>query len=524
MKKILILVAAAIFVAACEKAPESVDVMLDFSATDKGFELPDGTYASATAFAEGDCIGLFGVMDGAIVEGINNLCLTAAGNGTWQSTDASMTFPTGAVYYAYYPYQADFTASVNTSASNAAEFFSELISQWPVAENQSGDGFKASNLLVASARTSSESLNIELAPAMGLVKVGVNGKIYTFTNTDYELSDYFASADKMSFSGNIPAIGDGGYLFVVRPGAYSIEYTYQGETQTAEGTVESGKCSVAREGDAEYIEHNLQIGDFYLADGSLLSKDTPAFDVASSDVIGVVVVIDPTRIGEGEREALGGNAHALVLASMLAGNGGMFRWYTDYSNPDYDTYYIRDEAEIGLSTVPEISDFNVLFNSAHADIEGYTNYNLIMTKRAEDVASGYYPCFTAVQNFTEEVGGPVEGVSTGWFLPASGQLLDAICSICGGLDLNASNITEAQVEGYMSWGGNGNLADKANEIFEKIPWGKKIVFKDNSNGMATSTQSSAEGYRFIDFGNHGFVDYNWSHKFTTTFVRPMLAF
>ena len=531
MKKFLILAAMAMLFAACEKdpnnnnggneGPDDTPIALTFS--DRGFALTDGTYTMNHRFIAGDRVGLYIVQDGNMLA--ENICMTASGSDslTWTPSDASVAFPAGATYYAYYPYQVELPASIDASGADANGFFAPIVDAWTLPEDQSGAAFDVANLLIGSLQvTGGNNDNIELAPVMGVVEVGTSGTVYTFTNTDYVISDYSLGEEFLTFDGVTPRFKNGVYAVLVRPGSFSLTCS---DSQIYSGSVGAGECFVAKESTAEVIEHNLQIGDFYLADGSLLSKDTPASDLANSDVLGVVVVIDPARIGEGERAALGGNAHALVFASMLAGYGTPYRWYTDYSRPEeYNTNYIRDESEIGLTTVPEISDLNALFAAAHADIEGYKNYHLIMTERAEDVAAGYYPCFSAVQNFTEEVGGPVEGVSTGWFLPASGQLLDAISGLCGGLELNANNITEAQEVGYMSWGGNGNLADKANEMFESIPWGKKIIFADNSNGMAAATQSSAEGYRFVDLGNHGFVDYNWSPKFTTPVVRPMLAF
>lgn len=516
--------AMALVLAACNKTPASIDVSLSITGSDQGFELSDGTFTSVTTFAEGDRIGLFAVMDGAVVDGINNLCLTVASDGTLQPADVSMTFPTGAVYYAYYPYQENLAASVNVSAPSALDFFAELSSSWNVSSDQSADGFKSSNLLVATGRTvADESLDLQFSPAMGLVRIGVTGTIYQFTNTDYDIPDYVVSGGKISFKGVQPALGEGGYLLIVKPGEYSISYTDAAGSQILEGVVDAGMCDVAKDGTTEVVEHNLQIGDFYLSDGTLLSKDASASEVGAADVIGIVVIIDPDRIGEGEKEALGGTAHGIVMASESAGYGTMYRWYTDFSNPDDNTNYIRDEKEIGFSEVPEISDWDELFAAANADIEGYRNYNLIITERAADVAAGNYPCFKAVQDFAAQVGGPVEGVSTGWFMPASAQLLDMVRNL-GDLELTVDEIDEAQWAGVMSWGDNGNVASKINEAFEKISWSNKVIFSDYSNGMAAASQSSPAYYRYVDFGNHGWVDYLCYYKFSTPVVRPMLAF
>ena len=277
------------------------------------------------------------------------------------------------------------------------------------------------------------------------------------------------------------------------------------------------------EGEPTVIEHNLQIGDFFLADGNLLSKDAPASEVGSANVIGIVCQIDPERIGNGEKEALGGTAHALVLATRGAGYGQYYSWYNDYPTGNFE----RDESEIGFTNIPELTDPQELYSLAIADIEGYANYHLLITERAADVAAGNYRGFQAITLFKNEVGGPAEGMTTGWFMPAGGQLLDAISNLTG-LQFDESNVQASSAvggwDGCLSWMEMGTVASLMNSAMEKVSFTNKIIFADAGNGIQIAAQSSPTRYRYIDFANGGWIEYLCYDKNTGATVRPMLAF
>lgn len=530
MKKFIIVAAAVCAVIiGCDRnnnGPDSSEDTLSIvTVNDNGFTMADGSSAHGRTFATGDRIGLFAVSDGEVVEGYYNLCLTASGSEplTWQASDPEMTFPSNAVYYAYWPYTETLPSSVDITASDAEGFFSMISGAWTVSENQSGEGYDSSDLLVGMAEIEDNAtLNFNMSHTMGLVEIGLPGTVYTFTNTDYDIPDYSPTGTEISFDSPVPRSKSGKYLILVRPGQFSIECTYNGEPKEFSGEATAGNCTSFSEGTGSVIEHNLQIGDFFLADGNLLSKDAPASEVAAAHVIGIVSTIDPERIGEGEKNALGGTAHAIVWATQYAGGGELYRWYTDYSSPDLN--YERDESEIGFTNVPDdITNAQELYNLANADIEGYTNYHLILTERAADFEAGHYPGFMAVHQYADEVGGPVEGITTGWFLPAGGQMLDAIRNLAG-LTLDGTNVQAGDWGGVLTWGDNGSVAEVINGYLEKVSPNDRLLFGDNSNGMQIAAQASPTFFRYIDFGDHGWVDYICFHKSTTTCVRPMLAF
>ena len=231
----------------------------------------------------------------------------------------------------------------------------------------------------------------------------------------------------------------------------------------------------------------------------------------------------PERIGNGEKEALGGTAHALVLATWGAGYGGYSCWYKDYSSGNYE----RDESEIGFTSIPELTDPQELYSLAIADIEGYANYSLLVSERAADVEAGNYPGFKAVGNFANEVGGPAEGMTTGWFMPAGGQLLDAISNLTG-LQFDESNVQASSAvggwDGCLSWMEMGTVASLMNSAMEKVSFTNKILFADAGNGIQVAAQSSPTNYRYIDFADYGWIEYLHFRKDTGSTVRPMLAF
>lgn len=395
-----------------------------------------------------------------------------------------MLFPQGAVYYAYFPYQENLTASVNPAGTSAEEFFEGLVSSWTLPADQSGDAFKASDLMIGSASVESEAVNMTLSHAMALAAVELPGKVYTFTNTDVQIPDYSLTADA-EFDEIVPFKSSGLFLCLVKPGDFSLSGSIGGESWSFDGNAVAGAYMLHSEGEAEVIEHQLQIGDFFLADGSLLPKDAPASEVSAAHVLGVVCQYDPDRIGKGEKEALGGTAHALVLGSMLAGANGnpyvymQYRFYTDYSiqDTDFDNSYVRDEeGEIGFPRVPQEKNITKLYELANVDLEGYKATHLIYTERAEDLAAG---------NVSES--GGFEGTMT-WFIE------------------------------------EGVASTAMNKSFEKIAANRKSLYFEGQNSTMVSTEAAPDCHRYIDLADLGWVDYLCYWKYTTSFVRPMLAF
>lgn len=546
MKKIyFLLLLSFLAVISCSKETlPAVSPALDVNVVDNGFMAQGQTKTSEsglnTSFTEGDKIGIFGVCEGSIADNLNNLCLTASmsdGKLVWTPENGAVVEKNPDMkYFAYYPYDSKLSASLNPNAGNAESFFSELIEGWTPSGNQgTAYGYSSSDLMVADGIVINSTLNFTMKHQMALISIDLPKRVYKFTNTP-AIPDYSLPLSGVKFDGFTPKQQvDATYSYIVNPkaGKKSLKgsYDFNGQTRewSFEAAGEAGKVTVYRidksfaSSDTEFL---LQVGDFFLSDGSLLSKDAPLETVQAADVVGIVFQIDQERIGQGEKDALGGKAHALVLSTKnVGGELGYFEWYYN-DNKDY----IRDETEIGLPNISSEDAFET-YRLSDSDIEGYRNYSLIMNNRTSDVEAGFYPVFGAVSDFADEVGGDYSG-NTGWFIPSCGQWFDVIRNL-GNAELtdDTSKGFVNHTTGDISWGGRGQINTSINEYMTKVADANKHVFKAGGyNYFWTSSQANSERARYVGISND-VAGIEWTsvmcvgdYKKTLLNVRAVLAF
>lgn len=517
MKKIYILlfISLCAFVSCSKETGSRIHDVLQVSVRDGGFAGDVQTRTSEsghrTFFTEGDKIGLYGVRDGSVVEGLANVCLTAseeAGALVWKTGDGVIIEKSeGVRYFAYYPYDGELSVSLNINAGNAEGFFSDLILEWVPSTYQSDPKeYTSSDLMVATGVVVNSQLNFTMKHQMGLISIDLPKRKYKFTNNP-PIPDYMLPLNGVRFKGFSPRQqNDATYSFLVNPnkgkkdfaGSYEIDGKTREWSFSASG--EAGKVTTYRIDKSistSDTEHLLQVGDFFLSDGSLLSKDAPLETVQAADVLGIVFQIDPDRIGQGEKDALGGNAHALVLsARSVGGENGYYEWYYTENKE-----YIRDETEIGLPNISSTDAFET-YRLSDSDLEGYRNYNLILQNRSEDVAKNFYPVFKAVSDFKDDVGGDYSG-NTGWFLPSCGQWFDII------RNLGNAELTDDTAKGFInhstgdiSWSRRGNVNTGLNEAMAKISASQKDEYKSSGyNYYWTSSHSNSERARYIGISN-----------------------
>ena len=501
----------------------------------ESYSSSDGSEGYQLEFKDGDGIGLFAVKDGQVVAEISNLRLNAVGQDggiVWKSSVEDLSLPDGAVFYAYYPYMESLDKnSVDATAESAEDFFDSMADSWETAKDQSDpEDFYGSTLMIGSGVFSGGILSLSVSPFTQLVVFDFPGKVYHFTNTDYSIPDYEPVPSKTECFGFTPYTEGYKKYFVVNPAvADSLRGTYTDNGEERDWTFGYGfentedNCIVCTVGDGlELINHNLQVGDFFLYDGSLLAKDADIMDVLSVHVMGVVFQINPDRIGESEKEALGGTAHALVVSARHSATslGALWPWFSDYDTGEFD----RDESVIGLQQTLTKGDSKASFLAADSDISGYRNTHLILSERAADVENGMYPSFKVVSEFVQETGGPADNVvTTGWFLPSYGQMMDVLRAFSGyPLDVN---------EYFVDWGndwywdmpGAGDFTQFFNDAFAKINEDQKTYVSDAGFGFWTSTQADSETAWNISRGKD-FVDTFCENKCNGGYVRPVLAF
>lgn len=535
-----------LFMAACEHeigrdGEDSVGDLssIRISVSDAGFApaaQEDGEAVYSRDFKVGDKIGVFAVMNGVMVEGQSNMCFTASDNGNggivWTTEDLDEgAFFSEAVYFAYYPYMEGLSATLDPEAADAGQFFSEMISSFmPEKEQSDISAFDASDLMIGSGLISNgNTVAFVMEHAMSMVVIELPTEYYSFDNTDYEIPDYVIGGFKDAVFDGFTPYSEEGHVFkyIVNSGvSVSVAGSYVDDGgQTCpwndEVTPEKGKYSkVLVDGGANSIRHTLSPGDFFLADGRLLSKDAPAGEVAAADVIGVVFQINPERMDPAIADSLGGVVHALVIGTKSVketpGDAGYYHWGITG----------MDETLIGFTNIFGGYGLESNFRLADRDIYGYSYMQALKTKRSDYYQDGDYPVFAGVDKYSGIVGGPAENApsNTGWYLPAAGEWFDIIRAFTGlPLVLDDSLQLSSDGAGQFFWVDQGAVVEKMNAAMGKIASDDKDEFFAGG-AIWTSSVADTDAARAVSFNDEGYVHCRWTWKDLGLFARAVLAF
>lgn len=523
-------VLAAIAIPACEKSTGTGNGNTDpaqasVSVVYNGFQGYDG---SDLSFRDGDRIGVFAVSGGAVDPGIDNLCLTAVQSGdgslSWQTEEGELEISQGYSYFAYFPYDADLSAPVDAGASDSRGFFSSLLSGISVPQDQSSvENLRSTMFMTAEGQFQDGSLTFQMNNEMSMAIIELPVTVYTFTNTDRKLTDY-TNALPVTFTDFSPLYNGRTSAVLLTDPSQPVKISgtvlsSDGQTKAWEFIPDgnAGETCPYVVGDGNTtVEHLLQIGDFFLADGNIISKDEAKSVVVTKDVIGIVFQLNPDRIGQTEKDALGGDVHGLVVAAKNAG-GTFRRWYMDRATENFD----RDETEIGLPDILVEGDPLATFKLADADISGYGNSLLIKNNRKEDYEQNNYPSIKAALEFAEEIGGPQSGADvSGWFLPSNGQWFDILRGLCGVTIDEFTHFYTIADDFY--WTDCGHIPNLMNAAQEKIADDQKDVF-NIGDCYWTSSAASSRYAREIDMSDN-YMDSMIEFKINGALVRPVLVF
>ena len=361
------LVAVVVFVSAflltgCSENELPSNENTDTNRTTFTIEVSDGGYAPAagekpgtraaengytTRFTAGDKIGVFAVKNNEIV-GVNNLCLVAtaetdAGDGSlvWKTEDGETPIiPAGAAYYAYYPWQSNnkIADKVNASVTDVDDFFADLVKNWAPSTNQGTyTDYTGSDLMIASGTPSGKSLSFSMQHKMALVVIDLPKTKYTLTDASSEqLPDYTADgAPDTKFNGFTPyRMSDGTYRYLIKPAATNLSGSYTNATSaTAEwefkASVTAGQYGKYAIDSGTIIEktHQLQAGDFFMKDGTLLGKDETPTPAQQAACIGIVYWIG---------DITGDNTNGLLNEKFPSGTHGLVVSLWNMLDPDED--------------------------------------------------------------------------------------------------------------------------------------------------------------------------------------------
>lgn len=302
------------FPAAQDKAQQ-----LTISVTDGGYASAEDKTTRAvengytTEFTEGDACGLF-VVRGSYQDKkmiYSNVKLTAERDAATVSLvwkpEAGTTLAGGLqdeVYYLYYPYRSDLDNTVISNLLKHAienpqeSFFKPIMNNWPVKTDQSSYAdYTASDLMTASCTPTLDNgtlrLNFVMAHELSLAVIEMPKTVYKFTNA--RVPDYTIPSEATFASAAKPLrMTDGTYRYLLPASLPTIEGSYDGGnrvfTITTSDDPISGKYKRYKiDGAATTVKnYTVQRGDYLLADGNLLPRETAVTEEQKANIAAIV--------------------------------------------------------------------------------------------------------------------------------------------------------------------------------------------------------------------------------------------
>ena len=450
------------FPAAQDKAQQ-----LTISVTDGGYASAEGKTTRAvengytTEFTEGDACGLF-VVRGSYQDKkmiYSNVKLTAerdaaTGSLVW-NPEAGTTLAGGLSdekYYLYYPYRADLDNTVISNLLKHAienpqeSFFKPIMNNWPVKTDQSSYAdYTASDLMTASCTPTLDNgtlrLNFVMAHELALAVIEMPKTVYKFTNA--RVPDYTIPSEATFASAAKPLrMTDGTYRYLLPASLPTIEGSYDGGnrvfTITPSHTV-SGKYKRYKiDGAATTVKnYTVQRGDYLLADGNLLPRETAVTEEQKANIAAIVfwTPADTDPAGRKTPANLTDDkimakdhpncTHGLAVSVRNVSTGMAWQEY-DWFHGSVQKFQKSDEFNPTDKT-----DYASIVQSGEERnyIRGYQYTKMIL-------AYNYY-CMgikklnlmvkpvNALANFSDS--NPAPKTSTGWFIPSAKELY-MLCS------------------------------------------------------------------------------------------------
>lgn len=392
-----------------------------------------------TTFTAGDRCGLYIVRGGEIV--YDNICLTATdgtdGSLIWQ-TPAGTNLGGGLPdehYFLYYPYQEDMEGNVTVTdaTTDDAAFFAPLISGWqPKADQSDYADYTASDLMTAAGTVTANadgtlSLSFPMAHRMAMAVIEMPETVYKFSNTP-AVPDYTIAASADFSSEDKPCLmSDGSYRYLVNPEAQ--------EDATLTGSYDNGNKvftitpSIATTGNYKTykvdgaseieISYTLQAGDFYLKDGTLLSKDTQLTEAQKAACAGIVFWVgDATATDPALKRDFPQCTHGLVVSLKETTSA----WQVNADDQSSIQPWAETQEFYKQGGYYALNKDVVFGTESPGYIQGYNNTQIL---KAYDEAFASYPV-TILNSFgviTEGVTLP-EGKTSGWYLPSPRELVE----------------------------------------------------------------------------------------------------
>lgn len=442
-------------------APSSEEDVLNVVATANDFVSSDATSRVSetdytTTFEEGDAIGVFVVCDGEAL--VSNMKMTLGADGTtWAGENgAKLYYYKDADYIAYSPYTEGL--SVTSEEEIITHFTTNLknsTGQSTLADYQAADLKTAS--VVAANVTRGQNITFSFAHKMSMIEIKVPIRAYKTTG-GYEYSAPLGlkvtmaeeSAAEKKFSlctfgkettGEVGSeVTKGIYRCIVAPSgaALNVEGQFQDGSVPVYFPATGGNLSVTPKAgeykgiDVKYdygtysAERDLQVGDYYYADGSIYPNELS--NVPETGCIGKIFSLSTTA----EDKAHGWvNGYVIALknveGTMASATYAYGKWSSNTSEVAGgadNAVYSQNATNVGMTD-----------DKKQAVFAAKNGYDMTLTL----VEKGIIAAILA-RNY--DCAYP-EGTS-GWFLPAPGQVVEFLNNMSpnvgsGSWDFSTSN-------------------------------------------------------------------------------------
>ena len=523
-------------------APSSEEDVLNVVATANDFVSSDATSRVSetdytTTFEEGDAIGVFVVRDGEAL--ISNMKMTLGADGTtWAGENgAKLYYYKDADYIAYSPYTDGLSA---TSETEIVDYFTAKLEgttgQSTLADYQAADLMTAS--VAAAEVTRGQNINFKFAHQMSMIEIKVPIRAYK-TSGGYEYSAPLGLkvkiGDKEGFSlctFGKETTGDAGsevtkgiYRCIVAPSetALNVEGEFlDGSVSVYFPATDGVALSVIPEAgeykgiDVKYTytgytaTRDLQVGDYYYADGSIWPGD---LGNVPAGCIGIIFSTETSTADQAKNWS-----HGYVVSLFD----------TDDINTKYSWSMVNEDIT-GLNLYEKTVDS---FTSAFADYDGYSATQAILA------APSYSAAAYAAVNAAVTYGKEIPSTTSGWYLPSIGQVALIInnLGVANGTQTSKMFTPQNAMEGL----GGGKFDEKSGAPEAMLALQQTLqevggefyyypIAESQSYGYRWWTSSGVQGDNTkawsIDTNSYKFLLYDASKSETGNMhVRPVFAF